>query len=54
MALGNAAASRVTQALGPRVVSGYVFFPKGNYNQVEMVLVDPEKGATKIVLEPWH
>jgi len=36
------------------VVSGYVFFPKGTYNQVEMVLVDPEKGATETVREPWH
>ena len=36
------------------VVSGYVFFPKGSYNQVEMVLVDRESGVTQTVREPWH
>jgi hypothetical protein len=36
------------------VASGYVFFPKGNYNQVEMVLVDRETGGTETVREPWH
>ena len=36
------------------VVSGYVFFPKGSYNQVEMVLVDRETGGTQILREPWH
>jgi hypothetical protein len=35
-------------------VSGYVFFPKGNYHQVEMVLVDRETGATQTIREPWH
>jgi len=35
-------------------VSGYVFFPKGQYNQVEMLLVDRETGDTEIVREPWH
>jgi hypothetical protein len=35
-------------------VSGYVFFPKGSYNQVEMLLVDRETGDTQIVREPWH
>ncbi|HEV2170809.1 MAG TPA: hypothetical protein VGR40_07670, partial [Candidatus Binatus sp.] len=35
-------------------VSGYVFFPKGQYNQVEMLLVDRETGDTQIVHEPWH
>ena len=34
-------------------VNGYVFFPKGNYNQVEMVLVDRENGASQILHEPW-
>jgi hypothetical protein len=35
-------------------VSGYVFFPKGQYDQVEMLLVDRETGDTQIVREPWH
>jgi hypothetical protein len=36
------------------VVSGYVFFPKGSYNHVEMVLVDRESGVTQTVREPWR
>jgi hypothetical protein len=36
------------------VIGGYVFFPKGSYNQVEMVLVDRETGGTQILREPWH
>jgi len=35
-------------------VSGYVFFPKGQYNQVEMLLVDRETGDTEVVREPWR
>jgi hypothetical protein len=35
-------------------VSGYVFFPKGQYNQVEMLLVDRETGDTEVVREHWH
>jgi hypothetical protein len=35
-------------------VSGYVFFPKGHYDRVEMLLVDRETGDTEIVKEPWH
>jgi hypothetical protein len=35
-------------------VSGYVFFPKGNYREVEMVLVNHETGDTQSVHEPWH
>jgi hypothetical protein len=35
-------------------VSGYVFFPKGQYNQVEMLLIDRETGDTEVVREPWH
>ncbi len=33
-------------------VSGYVFFPKGSYNQVEMLLVDRETGDTKSSANP--
>jgi hypothetical protein len=35
-------------------VSGYVYFPKGQYNQVEMLLVDRETGDTQVVREPWR
>jgi len=35
-------------------VSGYVFFPKGHYNQVEMLLVDRETGDTEVIREPFH
>jgi len=35
-------------------VSGYVFFPKGTYQQVEMLIVDKETGDTQTVTEPWH
>jgi uncharacterized protein YcfJ len=35
-------------------VSGYVFFPKGDYQQVQMLLVDRETGDTQIVTEPWR
>ncbi|MGO9455314.1 MAG: hypothetical protein ACLQDV_30330 [Candidatus Binataceae bacterium] len=35
-------------------ISGYVFFPKGTYQQVEMVIVDRETGDTQSVKEPWH
>jgi hypothetical protein len=35
-------------------VSGYVFFPKGNYSDIEMLLVDGETGNTETVRQPWH
>lgn len=35
-------------------VSGYVFFPKGSYNQVEMLLVDRESGNTEVLREAWR
>jgi hypothetical protein len=35
-------------------VSGYVFFPKGNYSDIEMLLVDGETGNTETIKEPWH
>ena len=35
-------------------VSGYVFFPKGTYSQVEMLMVDRETGDTQSVREPWR
>jgi uncharacterized protein YcfJ len=35
-------------------VSGYVYYPKGNYQRLEMVLVDRESGDTEVVKEPWR
>jgi hypothetical protein len=34
-------------------VSGYVFFPKGEYKQLQVVLVDNESGDTEVVNRPW-
>jgi hypothetical protein len=36
------------------VVSGYVFFPKGSYQQVELVLIDRENGEAQTIREAWH
>jgi len=35
-------------------VSGYVFFPKGPYTNLELVVVNNETGATESVKVPWH
>jgi hypothetical protein len=35
-------------------VSGYVFFPKGDYQKVEMLLVNRETGDTEEITEPWR
>jgi hypothetical protein len=35
-------------------VSGYVFFPKGSYKDVEMLVVNTESGSTETVTVPWH
>jgi hypothetical protein len=34
-------------------VSGYVFFPKGDYKQIQMLLVDDETGDTQVIDRPW-
>jgi hypothetical protein len=34
--------------------SGYVFFPKGDYSQLQVLLVDGETGDTDVISEPWH
>lgn len=34
-------------------VNGYVFFPKGDYKELQMVIVDDESGDTQIVNRPW-
>lgn len=35
-------------------VSGYVFFPKGEYKQIQFLLVDAESGTTEVVNRPWN
>jgi hypothetical protein len=35
-------------------VSGYVFYPKGHYQRIEMVMVDRETGDTQTISEPWR
>jgi hypothetical protein len=34
-------------------VSGYVFFPKGDYQKLQLVLVDSESGDTETIERPW-
>jgi MFS family permease len=34
-------------------VSGYVFFPKGDYKQLQVLLVDGETGNTEVIDRPW-
>lgn len=35
-------------------VSGYVFFPKGQYKEIEILLVNSETGNTETVRDPWQ
>jgi hypothetical protein len=35
-------------------VSGYVFFPKGDYKGLEMLLVNSENGDTEVIKTPWR
>ena len=35
-------------------VSGYVFFPKGDYKEIELLLVNKETGDTETIKQPWH
>jgi hypothetical protein len=35
-------------------VSGYVFFPKGSYKDLEMLVINTETGATETLTIPWH
>jgi hypothetical protein len=35
-------------------VSGYVFFPKGQYKEVELLLVNSETGNTETIRQPWQ
>lgn len=34
-------------------VGGYVFFPKGDYKQLQLLLVDAESGDTEVINRPW-
>lgn len=34
-------------------VSGYVFFPKGNYRNIEFLMVNQETGNTEVIRRPW-
>jgi hypothetical protein len=34
-------------------MSGYVFFPKGDYKQIQLLLVDAESGNTQIIERAW-
>jgi len=34
-------------------VSGYVFFPKGDYQQIQMLMINRETGDTEEVTRPW-
>jgi hypothetical protein len=34
-------------------VSGYVFFPDGNYSEIDVLLVNRETGDTEVVRRPW-
>jgi hypothetical protein len=34
-------------------VSGYVFFPKGQYKSIQVLMVNRESGDTEIVERPW-
>jgi len=35
-------------------VSGYVFFPKGNYRNIVMLVTNAETGNTEVIEEPWR
>ncbi|HTY54045.1 MAG TPA: hypothetical protein VMB26_02530, partial [Candidatus Binataceae bacterium] len=35
-------------------VSGYVFFPKGDYSGLELLLVNSENGDTEVIKTPWQ
>jgi hypothetical protein len=34
-------------------VSGYVFFPKGEYQQIQVLMINRETGDTEIITRPW-
>lgn len=34
-------------------VSGYVFFPKGDYQQIQVLMINRETGDTEVITRPW-
>jgi hypothetical protein len=34
-------------------VSGYVFFPDGNYREIDVLLINRETGDTEMIRRPW-
>ena len=34
-------------------VSGYVFFPKGEYQQLQVLMINRETGDTEVITRPW-
>ncbi|MGA9307178.1 MAG: hypothetical protein WBW31_17370, partial [Candidatus Sulfotelmatobacter sp.] len=50
----GAVALKPDEARKDFTVSGYVFFPKGQYKRVEMLLVDRNTGDTELVRRPWQ
>jgi hypothetical protein len=34
-------------------VSGYVFFPKGDYQQLQVLMINRETGDTEVISRPW-
>lgn len=35
-------------------LGGYVFFPKADYKELDVLLVNVETGDTEVMREPWH
>jgi len=35
-------------------ISGYVFFPKGSYHEIEFLMINQETGDTEVMREPWR
>jgi hypothetical protein len=34
-------------------VSGYVFFPKGDYREIDVLMINRETGDTEVIKRPW-
>ena len=49
----SALARTPTEVRRDFTVSGYVFFPKGDYKQLQVLLVDGETGDTEVIDRPW-
>jgi hypothetical protein len=55
----QAAAQLGSLALSPQdvahdfTVSGYVFFPKGDYEQIQVLMINRETGDTEVITRPW-